>query len=181
MNRREMIRSSALTTGALVISGPTVFMAKNCGDTTQPVRWTGILIGVLRDVSPILTNMGAGSIVTLISQALPIAEQLKKAFEDNNHTSALQFLDNLINPESGLIMQIANAVNLLGNDAQKRIVQGVLAIGMVALRLIAANIAEEVPQEAVRAARAAKPKAVAGIEKASRGDALEAVFAAAKF
>lgn len=181
MNRREMIRSSALTVGALAVASPVVLMQAACGDTTQLVRWTGILIASLRDVSPVLANMGAGSIVALIGQALPIAEKLKKAFEDNNHASALQFLDNLINPETGLIMQIANAVNLLGNDAQKRIVQGVLAIGMVALRLIAANIAEEVPQEAVRTARAAKPKAVAGIEKASRGDALEAVFAAARF
>lgn len=181
LNRRRFIKSSALTFGALAVTGPVVLMQAACGDTSQLIRWTTVLIGALKDVSPILTNMGAGSIVALIGQAIPFAEKLKKAFEDNDHASSLQFLDNLINPESGIIVQIANQVNLLSSDAQKRIVQGVLAIGMVALRLIAANIAEEVPQEAVTRARSAKPKAVASLERASKGDALEAAFAAARF
>lgn len=181
MNRRDVIKRSAMTFGALAAAGPVVLMQAACGDTTQLVRWVGILIGSLKDVSPILTNMGAGSIVALIGQAIPIAEKLKKAFEDNNHASALDFLNNLINPENGIIVQIANAVNLLADDNRKRIVQGVLAIGMVALRLIAANIAEEVPAEAVTKARAAKPSAVASIERASRPEPLQAAFAAARF
>lgn len=180
MDRRQLIRRGA-TSLAVVALAPATLLQVACGDTKQLVKWTNLLIGALTDVSPILTNMGQSAIVAMIGRALPIAEKLKKAFEDNDHVSTLQFLDNLINPDNGIIVQIANAVNLMPDDGQKRIVLGVLAIGMLALRLIAAQIGDDVPTEAKARARAAKPSAANAVEKAAAGNTLEATFKAVKF
>lgn len=181
MNRRTMLKHAG-TVGALAIVAPSVLLQTACGDTKQLVRWVVIVIGALKDVSPILGEMEQSVIVALISRAVPIAEKLKKAFEDNDHVSTLQFLDNLINPDNGLIVQIADAVWALPDgDPRKRLVLGLLAIGMVALRLISANIEQEVPVAAADSARRAQPSAARSIERAAKADALTRAFAAAKF
>lgn len=180
MNRRSFAQTG-LTVGVLAIAVPSVLLQTACGDTKQLVRWTTMLIGALKDVSPILGDMGAGSIVGLIARAIPLAERLKKAFEDNDHATTLQVLDNLINPNNGIIVQIANAVGALADDARKKIVLGLLAIGMVALHLIAANLSEEVPPSGAAVARSARPQAVSSIEKAAKSNSLKLAFDAAKF
>lgn len=182
MNRRELIKRGSATALVMGISGPAIFMATGCGDTTQLVKWDNILIGALRDVRPIAADLPSGAqIVALIDRTIPVAEALKKAFQDNNHVSALTFLNNLIAPGTGLIVQLADAVGLLADDAKRRIVQGVLAIGMIALRLIAANLQDEVPESGVAEARSKAPEAVANIERAADGQALQRTFAAVKF
>lgn len=180
MNRRTLLKSAG-TSFAVVALAPVTLLQVACGDTKQLVKWASLLIGALTDVSPVLTNMGQSAIVALIGRALPIAEKLKKAFQDNDHVSTLQFLDNLINPQTGIIVEIANAVNLMPDDGQKRIVLGVLAIGMLALRLIAAQIGDDVPVEAKSRARAARPSAADAVEKAAASNALEKGFAAVRF
>jgi hypothetical protein len=139
------------------------------------------VIGALQDVSPILADMGAPNIVALIAKAVPIAEKLKEAFQNNDHASTLTLLDNLINPQTGVIVDIANAVGALGDDNRKRLVLGLLAIGMVALRLISANIENEVPASAVASARRSAPVASDSIKKAASATALQAAFSASRF
>jgi hypothetical protein len=175
-----MVKRTVAGVGAALLL-PTALAQVACGSTAQLVRWTQTVIGVLTDVSPILADMGAGSIVTLISRALPIAEKLKKAFQDNDHASTLTLLDNLINPQTGVIVDIANAVGALADDNRKRIVLGLLAIGEVALHLIAAQIQNEVPVSGAAAATAAQPAAAASVAKAANSDALTAAFNAARF
>jgi hypothetical protein len=175
-----MVKRTVAGVGAVLLLPGTLAQVA-CGSTAQLARWTQTLIGVLTDVSPILSDMGAGSIVTLIAKALPIAEKLKKAFQDNDHASALTLLDNLINPQTGVIVDIANAVGALADDNRKRIVLGLLAIGEVALHLIAAQIQNEVPVAGAAAATKAQPVAAASVVKAASGGALTAAFNAARF
>lgn len=181
MNRRTMLKHTGLTIGAVAVAGPAVLLQTGCGDTKQLSRWTVTTIASLKDVSPILADMGAGSIVALIGKAIPIAEKLKGAFDRNDHASALTFLDNLINPQTGLIVEIANLAGALADDGRKRLVLGLLAIGMVALRLISANIEDNVPAADAAAATAARPSAARSVKRAAKADALEAAFAAVKF
>ena len=180
MNRRTMIKRTA-TVGGVALLLPSTLAQIACGSTAQLAKWTQTLIGVLTDVSPILSDMGAGSIVALIAKAIPIAEKLKKAFQDNEHATALELLDNLINPQTGIIVDIANAVGALADDSRKRIVLGLLAIGEVALHLIAAQIQNEVPAAGVAAAKSANPGAAAAVQRAAGSDALVNAFNAAKF
>lgn len=181
MNRRELIKRGGLTVGAFALGGPAVLTLQGCGSTGQMVRWTSTTIGALQDVSPILTDMGAGNVVTLIARAIPIAQKLKQAFEANNHTDTLTLLDNLINPQTGVIVEIANAVGALADDNRKRIVLGTLAIGMVALRLISANIENETPAAGVTLAKSRAPVAAASVKRGASKGALEAAFTAARF
>jgi hypothetical protein len=181
MNRRELIQRGGLTVGLLAVGGPLTLMQIGCGSTGQMVRWTSTFIGALKDITPILGDMGAGNVVSLIARAVPIAEKLKKAFEDNNHADTLTFLDNLINPQTGIIAEIADAVGALADDNRKRIVLGSLAIGMVALRLISANIENEVPASGAAVARKGQPRAAAAVSNAAQGSALERAFAAVRF
>jgi hypothetical protein len=138
-------------------------------------------IGVLSDISPILANMGAGHVVDLISKALPIAERLKKAFSDNDNVTAGQLLENLIDPQNGLISQIADAVGLLADDARKKIVLGSLAIAQVAFRLISAQIENDVPVSVAANANAAKPGMAAAIKSAASADRLKLAFETTRF
>lgn len=181
IGRRGFIGSGLVTAAVVIIGGPLVLAPKACGGSTSSlVKWAGMFIGALKDVSPILDSMGAGSITALVARAIPIAEKLKKAFEDNDQVSALEFFDNLTNPQTGIVVQIAEMVGGL-TDARKPIVLGLLAIGQVALRLIAANIAQEAPASAVATAKKSAPKQALSAERAAKANALEAAFAATKF
>jgi len=181
LSKRKFLKGSVATAGVLVIAAPGVLLQTACGDTKQLAAWTSTVISVLRDVSPILTEMGAFGIVASITAAIPIAERLKKAFQDNDNASAFQFLDNLINPQTGIIVEIATAVGALVNDGRKRIVLGLLAIGQVALRLISAQIENEVPPSAIAAARAARPSAADAVQRAASADVLEKAFSVSRF
>lgn len=181
MNRREMIKYSGTSIGAVAVLGPAALLQTGCGDTKQLSRWTSTMIQSLRDVSPILTDMGANSVVVLIGRALPIAEKLKKAFDDNNNVDAFAFLDNLINPQTGIIVEIANSIGALADDGRKRLVLGLLAIGMVALRLISAQIEQTIPEADAAIATAARPSAARAVKRAAQADPLAAAFKAVKF
>lgn len=180
MNRRSMISRSALTAGALALAGPVTLMQVACGSTKQLVKWTGLVIGALRDLSPILAGMdGTVPIVALVAKAIPIAERLKKAFEDNDHAKTLDLLNNLIAP-GGVFAQIADLVGNL-TDERKRLVQGLLAIAQTFLRLIAANIEEEIPASATAAARALNAGAVRAVENAASPDKIASAFKLTRF
>lgn len=180
LNRRTMLKRVGQT-GLVLAVAPAALMQTACGDTKQLVRWTDTVILSLRDVSPILTDMGAGGVVALIARALPIAQKLRKAFQDNDNASAFTLLDNLINPQTGIIVEIATEVGALGDEARKKLVLGLLAIGMVALRLISAQIEQTVPPAEAAAATAARPSAAKAVKRAASADALTAAFNAARF
>lgn len=180
MNRRQVIRR-AIQGAAVLTIAPGVVLQTACGDTTQLVRWTMVVIGALKDVSPILVDMGANAVTALIAKALPIAERLKKAFEDNDHASIVDLLDNLINPQTGIAVEIANAVGALADDNRKRIVLGILAIGMVALRLISAEIETTTPAAAAETVKRRAPGAARAIQAGANARKLEQVFNVSRF
>jgi hypothetical protein len=122
---------------------------------------------------------GTAAIVALIAKAIPIAESLKKAFEDSNHAETLDLLNKLIEP-GGVFAQIADLVGNLSDD-RKRLIQGLLAIAQTFLRLIAANIEEEVPVSSAAMATAANANAVNAVKQAAQAGNLEAAFNASRF
>lgn len=180
MNRRSMLRTTGLTVGMLTIAGPAILLQAGCKSTKQLSKWTSVLIGALKDVSPILTDIGAENVTALIVKALPIAEKLKAAFDDNNNVDAFALLNNLIDPRTGVIVEIADAVAKL-TDERKKFIQGILAIGMVALRLIAAQIEQDVPANVAADVKASMPRASANVVFAAADAPLEQAFNAVRF
>ncbi len=165
----------------MALAGPAVLVQTGCGSTKQLVKWTSTGIAVLNDVSPILADMGAGQVVNLISQALPVAEKLKGAFSANDNASAGKLLASLIEPQSGLISQIADAVGLLANDARKKIVMGSLAIAQVSFRLISAQIETDIPATTATDLSKSIPRTAKTIRSAAAGDKLQLAFEASRF
>lgn len=180
ISRREALKLTGVGAG-LAIGAPLVLVQTGCDSTKQLVKWTATGIGVLHDISPILTDMGASQVVDLIAKALPLADKLKKAFQDNDNVSAGQFLQNLIEPQTGLISQIADAVGLLADDARKKIILGSLAIAQVSFRLISAQIDNDVPTNTALVAAKAAPRTVSAIKKAAGPDKLQLAFEATRF
>lgn len=180
INRRGFIGSGLATTVALAAIAPLTLAPKACSDTSRLSKWTQIGIDTLNQVSPIVTSMGATGVVAVLLRVIPIAQKLKKAFDDNNNADALTLFDSLTNSETGLIVELSDAIGIL-QGPQRVTLLGIMASASIFFRLIAANIANEVPQEAVTRARAAKPRAVASLERAAKSNALEAAFAAARF
>lgn len=179
-NRRSVFRRLAFTAGLLVVAGPTALFQLACGSTKQLAKWAGFVIDLLNQLSPILTDMGASNIVTLIAKAIPLAQKLKEAFERNDNVSALTLFDNLTNAQTGVIVEISNAIGALQGD-QRRILLGIMAAASVFLRLISANIATNVTPADVAMARAARPGATASMERAAQSDVFERTFAAVRF
>lgn len=186
ISRRSVLKTSALTAGALALSGPAILFSVACGSTKDLVKWIGIVIDSLKQISPILSSMGLPNIVALVARAVPVAEKLKKAFQDNDQASVLTWLDALINTNDGLIVAIAQEIGKLNpGDPQTKIILGVLAIAQVALHLIVANIDREVPAAGVAAAQAANPTATASLQgavvKQRLNSSLAKAFQATKF
>lgn len=180
MDRRAMLKFTGMTIGAIAVGGPAVLSQIACGSTKQLAKWTGVAIDMLNQLSPILTDMGAVGVVALVARAIPIAEKLKKAFQDNDHASALILFDSLTNPQTGIIVELSNVLGVL-QGPQRRILLGLLATAQVMLHLIAANIQDNVPPAAVATARAANPTAARSVERAAQSPALERAFAVSRF
>ena len=185
MNQREMIVGSTASAVVLRMCGiaavGTLTLGNGrCGSTKTLAKWTGVGMEMLSQMSPILNNMGATGIVGLVAKALPIMSKLKKAFEDNDNVSALQLFNNLTNAQTGVIVEISNALGVL--QGQKRVILlGLMASASVMLRLIAANISDEVPASDAAIAREAVPKAAGSMARAARAEALERAFAVSRF
>ncbi len=105
-------------------------------------------------------------------------EKLKKTLEENDNVGTFDALEALTSP-TGIIVQIADEVGLISNDATRRIVMGILAGVQLTLRLIAAQMQQDVPPAAQARARAARPAAVSAMERAA--GQLEEAFAATRF
>lgn len=179
MNRRTLLK-----TGGLAVAGATVaplaLTQSACGSTRTLAKWTGIGMEIFTQMSPILTEMGAGGVAGLVARALPVMSKLKSAFESNNNATAFQLFDNLTNPQTGIIVEISNAVGVL--QGQKRVILlGLLASAQVIMKTIAANIVEEVPPAAAANARAAMPSAANSVLNAAKPEGLERAFAASRF
>lgn len=180
MNRREALRITGIGVG-FAVAAPVALMQIGCASTKQLVKWATVGIQALTDLSPILTEMGAGQIVDLIAKALPIAEKLRKAFQDNDNVSASQFITNLVEPQTGLIAQIAAAVGLLTDDPRRKFVFGLLASAQVMFRLINAQIVDDTPVVTASAVAKASPRRAAAIKAAASPDKLRLAFEASRF
>src|SRR5690242_5025318 len=93
MNRREMLTTAGL--GAAGFAVGTAFTAPKCDGPSKDkaIRYVGLAIGYLEDVSPILTSLGAGNIVTLVDKAIPALKKLKTALENGDMPEAGNFFD----------------------------------------------------------------------------------------
>jgi len=179
-NRRSVFKRLALTASLLVVAGPTALLQVACASTKVLAKWAGFVIDLLNQLTPILTDMGVSNIVTLIAKAIPLAQKLKEAFEKNDNVSALTLFDNLTNAQTGVIVEISNAIGVL-QGPQRKILLGIMAAASVFLRLIGANISNNVTPADAAMARAARPSAAASMERAAQSDVFERLFAAVRF
>lgn len=178
-NRRDAFKRLALTCGALIVAGPLVLTQVACSTKTLS-KYTSFVIDLLNQLSPILADIGASNIVTLVAKAIPIAQKLKKAFDDNDNVSALTLFDNLTNAQTGVIVEISNALGIL-QGPQRKILLGIMAAASVFLRLIAAQIGTVMTPAEVSMVRAARPAATASMERAAQSDVIERVFTVVRF
>lgn len=177
MNRRTAVKGALTTLAVVSVGGPTVLLQSACGDTKQIVRWLGTVRVALTDMRPLLP----ASIAAAIDRALPVVDRLEKALKQNDHASTLDLLNDLINPATGIIVDIARLVGQLPEGAPTtKLVLGLLAIAQVALRLVAANISDA-PADAQAAARRSKPEAARSVGLAADAGKLKTAFEATKF
>lgn len=175
ITRREAIKRTAV----IGIAGPVVLAATGCESKKQLVKWSVTGLQILDEVAPTLELMGAREIVALIDKAVPYAEKLKKALEDNDNTSAGQVLENLLGAD-GWLAKIADAVGVLKDEHRRNIVMGLLATAQISYRLIAAQIQNDAPATVASASKSA-PKAAAAMKSAAAPNKLQLAFEATRF
>lgn len=130
MNRRQIIKGSVaiVGTGILVGYGPPA-----CGvSKDKAIRYTGFVINYLKDLRPLVVQIGGTQIAELIDKGIPLLEKLKNALENNEIPTAQNFFDTV----TGILGQIANALFQLPESPTRDTVMGILTIVNVTLRTV---------------------------------------------
>jgi hypothetical protein len=175
MNRRNFV--GTLGTGAIVgVTAPSVLVQVACGGNA--VTQIGIVISAFDEALPIISDFLPQS-VALITKALAVAKDLKKALETKSG-NVVEFLNQLIAP-NGLFNQIMDTLGLIQDASQRKIVSGLLLLAGIALRIIATQFDQGATDRQKSSAKASNARAAATIEKASQSDSLESLLKAARF
>lgn len=165
MTRREMVKISGLGIGAIALAG-----YGPCGVSKEKaVRYCGLAIGYLKDVSPILISLGQQQVVDLINKAIPALEKLKTALENNDFPQA----GNLFDTITGILGGIANAVAQLPDNPKKLTIIGIITLVQISMRVISAAVQSETPTPVV-----ALP---AGVRNAGAPNPIRRAFDATRF
>lgn len=166
LSRRTVLKIGGVSAGSLALRaaagvGVGVLAVSSVG---CDIKQADIVIDSLEEALPILKDLLPGS-VSIITKALAVAHQLKDAINKNDG-SALGFLEQLMAPD-GLINQIADTLNLIKDDNQRRILVGMLLLANIALRAISAKLAKAVPTSLQATANAQSPRGSAIVNKAA--------------
>lgn len=169
MNRRQMITTSGMAIGGFAVG--TGFAAPACGVSKEKaVKYTGIAVSYLKDVLPIVSQLGGTEIVNLINQAIPALEKLKTALDNSEFPTAGSVFDQV----TGILGQIANALFHLPESPRRNQIMGILTLVNVTMRTISLFVETETPLVNV-------PQIPSGVRKAAAPDPLRRAFQATKF
>lgn len=139
MNRRQLIKGGVAVVGtsALVGYGPPA-----CGvSKDKAIRYTGFVINYLKDLRPLVVQIGGSQIAELIDKGIPLLEKLKNALENSEIPTAQNFFDTV----TGILGQIANALFQLPETPTRDTVMGILTIVNVTLRTVQLFVESEAP------------------------------------
>lgn len=141
MRRREMLRITGLGVAAVAI-GP-AFTAPACDGVSKDkaVRYAGLAINYLKDILPIVGELGGSEIADLISRAIPLLEKLKTALEKSEIPVAQNFFDSA----TSILSQVANALLQLPESARRTTIMGILTLANVTLRTVSLFVEGETP------------------------------------
>lgn len=168
MNRREMITVSGLGATGLVITG---FGPPACGVSKEKaVKYTGIAIGYLKDVLPIVSQLGGTEIADLINRAIPALDKLKNALDNSEFPTAGSLFDQV----TGVLGQIANALFQLPESPRRDQIMGILTLVNITMRTISLFVETETPL-------ASASSIPSGVRKAAAPDPIRRAFQATKF
>lgn len=140
MNRREMLTTSSLAVGGFVIgtgsSAPACNISKD-----KAVRYAGFVINYLKDLRPLVVQIGGSQIAELIDRAIPTLEKLKDALEKSEIPTAQGFFQTV----TGILGQVATALFQLPESPTRDTVMGILTIVNVTMRTVSLFVESEAP------------------------------------
>lgn len=141
MRRREMLRLTGLGVAAVAI-GP-AFTAPACDSVSKDkaVRYAGLAINYLKDILPIVGELGGSDISVLIGKAIPLLEKVKSALEKSEIPTAQSFFDSA----TSVLGQVANALLQLPESTRRTTIMGILTLANVTLRTVSLFVESEVP------------------------------------
>lgn len=169
MNRRQMIKTTGLGVAAIAVGSG--FNAPACGVSKEKaVKYTGIAIDYLKDILPIVGQLGSTEMANLINKAIPALEKLKSALGNSEFPTA----GNLFDQVTGVLGQIANALLQLPESPRRDQVMGILTLVNITMRTISLFVETETPQADI----ASIPS---NVRKSAAPDPLRKAFQATRF
>ena len=169
MNRRQMIKTTGLGVAAIAVGSG--FNAPACGVSKEKaVKYTGFAIDYLKDILPIVGQMGGVEMSNLINKAIPALEKLKSALDNSEFPTAGSLFDQV----KGVLGQVANALLQLPPSPRRDQVMGILTLVNITLRTVSLFVETETPQADV----ASIPSSV---RMAAAPDPIRKAFDATKF
>lgn len=135
----------------------------------KAVRYAGIAIDYLKDILPIVSQIGGGQVAEFINKAIPALEKVKDALEKSNFDEA----GNLFKTVTSALGQAATALLQLAESARRNQIIALLTLANITLRTVSLFVETGTPvssaasiPEGVRAA--ATPKALLMAFEATR-------------
>lgn len=164
-----MIKTAGLGVAAIAIGSG--FNAPACGVSKEKaVKYTGIAVDYLKDILPIVGQLGGTDIANLINKAIPALEKLKTALDNSEFPTAGSLFDQV----TGVLGQIANALLQLPDSPRRDQVMGILTLVNITMRTISLFVETETPP----ADLASVPSSV---RKSAAPDPLRRAFQATRF
>ncbi len=132
MDKRQFLKVTGLGIAGFV-SG-TAFTAPACDGVSKDkaVRYTGLVINYLKDILPLVSQLGGNDIAQLINRAIPTLEKLKDALDKADIPAAGDFFNTI----TGILGQIATALFQLPESTTRDTVMGILTLVNVTLRTV---------------------------------------------
>lgn len=137
--RQFLIGSSTAGLGLLATACPFDGVTKD-----KAVRYVGIAINYLKDITPIAQQLGGAAVVEFVNKAIPALEKLKDALEDSEFPEA----GNLFNTVTSILGQTATALLQLPASARRDTIIGILTLVNISLRTVSLFIEAEMPSVA---------------------------------
>lgn len=136
-----MLITTGMAGGGLVLG--TGFTAPACDSVSKDkaVRYAGLAINYLKDILPIVGELGGSEIATLITKAVPLLEKVKAALEKADIPTAQSFFENA----TSVLGQVANALLQLPESTRRTTIMGILTLANVTLRTVNLFVETETP------------------------------------
>lgn len=163
----DLSKRNFLKTGGTVALGSVVFGSAftepGCDGVSKDkaVRYTGLIIDLMKDTAPLFRLLGADSIAQMVvDKAVPALEKLKDALE-KSQVPAGGFLSTV----KGVLGEISNALFQLAESARRDAIIGIIAVVTTFLHTVELFVESEAPATADAGPRRApapyKPSAAA--------------------